>query len=98
MTDDPALVEQAKNRKALDAMLARHGWQLGKVKTRERGTVLSYELIRTADGLVIEHPVLLSDILLWNAGPLNFDDLALFAMLGLALVQRVTKYNAEHPA
>lgn len=96
--EDPVLVEQARNRKAINAMLARHGWQFGAVRTRERGTILAYELTRTADGKLIEHRVLLSDMLFWNACSPAPDDLAPLAMLGLALVQRVRQYNAEHPA
>lgn len=93
-SDDPVLVEQARNRKALDAMLARHGWKLGAVRPRERGTILSYELIRTADGRSVEHPILLSDILLWNATAPTPDDLGPLFMLGLRLVMHVKQLNA----
>lgn len=96
-SDDPALIEQARNRKALDAMLTRHGWRLGAVKPRAHGTVLGYELIRS-DGLTIEHSVLLSDILLWNATAPMQDDLAPLFMLGLQLVMRVKRENAATAA
>jgi hypothetical protein len=98
MTNDPVLIEQARNRKALDAMLARHGWRLGAVKPRAHGTVLGYELIRTSDDLTIEHSVLLSDILLWNATAPMSDDLAPLFMLGLQLVMRVKQHNAAMSA
>lgn len=94
MTTDPVLIEQTRNRKALDAMLARHGWKLGAVRPRARGTVLGYELIRTSDGLVIEHSVLLTDVLLWNATAPAPDDLGPLFMLGLRLVMRVKQANA----
>jgi len=55
---DPVLEAQARNRKALDTVLGKHGWKLGKVGLRAGGSVVTYELIRLSDNKTIEARVL----------------------------------------
>ena len=59
---DPVLEAQARNRKALDTVLGKHGWKLGKVGLRAGSSVVTYELIRLSDNKTIEARVLLTEI------------------------------------
>lgn len=64
-SEDPLLKRQAENREHLNKVLGKHGWKLGAVTLRQ-SAVIVYNLERLSDGKKIEHPILLSDILMWS--------------------------------
>ena len=43
---DPVLEAQARNRKALDTVLGKHGWKLGKVGLRAGGSVVTCRVVK----------------------------------------------------
>ena len=91
---DPVLEAQARTKEAINRVLAKHGWKLGRVGMRKVAVVV-YNLERLDGSKTIEHTLLLSDILMWGMGPpsVTGHDVTEL-MLGLALLHRVKRENA----